>query len=404
MARLFSDHFLQKLDNAEQALVHRLRGLCKTHFGPRAAQVGQDDVFAWENFRLLAAEGIIATAFPLAWGGTNARQVVRVRLIEELSRVCSASAALVTGSDLSTRPISAGASDEMKARLLPGLCRGELQSAFCLTEPGAGSDVRSLKTTIERVGDDYVINGEKKFITRAGTADWLVVVGRAPGDATQFIAVLVPRDAAGVAVSDTVDKLGWFGVPIASIQLTNVRVPVTMRLGEEGDGFSLAQDTLIRARIGHASMALGRAIGATEIAATYATDRELFGKSLGGHQGVQWMLSDMVTEIEASRALIVTAAEKYDAGDEDCAIYASMAKQHATDLGMKVVTNALQLTGGRGYLKDFPLERYFRDAKLNQIGEGSSEVHKTVIGRHIVRKVPVVDRNPALHDAPLTDY
>ena len=239
--------------------------------------------------------------------------------------------------------------------------------------------------------------------TRASTADWLMVVARLQ-DHTGFVGLLVPRDAPGLTISPEVGKLGWFGVPISSLRFDAVRVPASHRLGEEGDGFSLAQDALLRARIGHAAMALGRAIGAVEIAATYAGDRRLFGRQLGEHQGAQWMLADMATQIEASRALLHATAQKYDRGDADCAIFASMAKLHATDLCMKVVTDALQLTGGRGYLQDFPLERFFRDAKLNQIGEGASEVHKTVIGRDLVRRSVQAERNPCLREGPLTDY
>jgi len=402
--RLFGDHFLRSLTDPEQQLIEHLRGLCRSHFGPQAAEVARQDVFAWDTFRLLAREGIVATAFPEAYGGSDARQVLRVRIIEELARVCSTAASIVTGTDLSSRAIVAGASDAIKQQLVPKLCSGELQSAFALTEPGAGSDVRGLQTTMRRSGDGYVINGAKKFITRASTADWFVVVGRAEEDATNFIAVLMPRDAAGFDVSPEVGKLGWYGVPISSLRFDGVQVPASHRLGAEGEGFSLAQDALLRARIGHAAMALGRAIGAVEIAAAYATDRSTFGKPLGGHQGVQWMLADMLTQIESSRALITLTAEKYDRGDTDVAIFASMAKMQATDLCMKVVTDALQLTGGRGYLQDFPLERFFRDAKLNQIGEGASEVHKTVIGRDLVRRARSAERNPCLRDGSLVDY
>lgn len=402
--RLFGDHFLSRLNVDEQAMVANVRRLARDALGPRAAEVAQRDVFAWDNFRLLAREGVIGTAFPREYGGTDARQVLRIRIIEELGRVCSASASLVTGADLSCRAIVAGASDDNKARLLPALCRGDIQAAFALTEPGAGSDVRGLSTTIRREGDDYVINGRKKFITRGTTADWFMVVGRAAHDPSCFIAVLVPRDAAGFAISPEVGKLGWAGVPISSLQFKDVRAQVSDRLGAEGDGFDLAQDALIRARMGHASMALGRAIGAVEIAAAYMVDRKLFGKSLGEHQGAQWMVADMVTQLEAARALVHLAAEKYDSGDPDAGIFASMAKLQATDLGMKVVTDALQLTGGRGYLQDFPLERFFRDAKLNQIGEGSSEVHKTVIGRDAIRRVRTLERHPCLKFESLEDY
>ena len=385
-------------------MIERLRGLCRSHFGPQAAEVARQDVFAWDTFKLLAREGIVATAFPKAYGGSDARQVLRIRVIEELARVCSTAASIVTGTDLSSRAIVAGASDAIKQQLVPKLCSGELQSAFALTEPGAGSDVRGLQTTVRRSGDGYVVNGAKKFITRASTADWFVVVGRAEEDAASFIAVLMPRGVAGLDVGPEVGKLGWYGVPISSLRFDSVQVPASHRLGAEGEGFSLAQDALLRARIGHAAMALGRAIGAVEIAAAYATDRNTFGKPLGGHQGVQWMLADMLTQVESSRALLTLTAEKYDRGDADVAIFASMAKMQATDLCMKVVTDALQLTGGRGYLQDFPLERFFRDAKLNQIGEGASEVHKTVIGRDLVRRARSAERNPCLRDGSLVDY
>lgn len=402
--RLFGDHFLAGLDARERESIARLRELTRSHFGPRAAEVAKEDVFAWDNFRLLAREGIVATSFPVAYGGSDARQALRVRIIEELARVCSTSASIITGADLSTRAIVAGASEALKQQIVPRLCSGEIQAAFALTEPAAGSDVRGLRTTIRPVEGGYLVNGEKKFITRASTADFFAVVGRADEHSSSFNAVLMPRAAPGFEIGPDVGKLGWYGVPIASLRFENVFVPASHRLGEEGEGFSLAQDALLRARIGHAAMAIGRAIGAVEIAASYSADRELFGKELGQHQGVQWMLADMVTQIEASRALIALVAQKYDRGDADVATYASMAKLHATDLCMKVVTDALQLTGGRGYLQDFPLERFFRDAKLNQIGEGSSEVHKTVIGRDVARRVRSAERNPSLRPGSLVDY
>lgn len=401
--RLFSDHLLQGLEPPEQDMVRHVRRLCSETIGPNAAAVGREDRFAWDTFRLLAREGVVATAFPKAFGGTDARQVLRIRIIEELGRVCSTAASMITGTDLSARAIVAGASPDLQQELLPPLCRGEIQSAFGLTESRAGSDVRGLASIARRDGDAYVLSGSKKFITRASTADWLMVVARLH-DHKGFVCLLVARGAAGLRISAEVGKLGWFGVPISSLAFDDVRVPISHRLGEEGDGFSLAQDALLRARIGHAAMALGRAIGAVEIAAAYAGDRTVFGKSLGEHQGAQWMLADMATQIEASRALLHATAQKYDRGDADCAIFASMAKLHATDLCMKVVTDALQLTGGRGYLQDFPLERFFRDAKLNQIGEGASEVHKTVIGRDLVRRSAQAERNPCLREGPLTDY
>lgn len=406
--RLFSEHYVKALDAEERTWVDKVRALCRDHIGPRAAEVARRDVFAWDNFRQLCESGVVGTAFPRAYGGTEARMQLRIRLIEELGRVCSASASIITGTDLSTRAIVSGASEAMKLELLPGLCEGHLQAAFALTEPGAGSDVRGLATTAVFDGDTYCVTGRKKFITRANTADWLVVVARQSGaKATRgdaLVALLVPAKAEGVRISEPVDKLSWFGVPICDIDLQSVRIPLAWRLGAVGDGMELAQDALVRARIGHASMALGRAIGAIEIAATYCNDRTLFGESLGAKQGVQWMLADMATQVEASRALVFHAAAAYDRGDDDAPMVASMAKLHATDLCMRVATDALQLSGGRGFLKDFPLERFFRDAKLNQIGEGSSEVHKTVIGRHLVRRARDAERNPCLREGSTEAY
>ena len=232
----------------------------------------------------------------------------------------------------------------------------------------------------------------------AGRAD------RPAGGKPSFVALLVPRDAAGLTVGAEVPKLGWFGVPIADIGFRDVFVPDTHRVGAEGDGFALAQDALLRARIGHASMAIGRAMGALEIAVAYVGERQSFGQAIGEHQGVQWMVAEMATRIEAARCLVAAAADKYDRGDADAATFASMAKLHATDLGMQVATDCLQLAGGRGYLSSFPLERMFRDAKLNQIGEGASEIHKTVIGRDVMRRARLVERHPCLRDGSLQDY
>ncbi|RAR56240.1 alkylation response protein AidB-like acyl-CoA dehydrogenase [Paraburkholderia unamae] len=413
MTRLFSERFLHALEADELALLETTRSLCRETIGPNAQAVAREDVFAADTFALLVEHRIIATAFPRRFGGSEARQRLRIRLIEELGRVCSAAASLVTGADLSCRAIVAGASDAVQDQLLPALCEGRIQAAFALTEPGAGSDVRALATRAERTREGYRVSGRKKFITRANVADWYVVVARCVDEGASaseddpFVALLISRDAPGLTAGPAVDKLGWFGVPIAELAFDRVAVDARWRLGAEGEGFALAQDALVRARLGHASMALGRAMGAVEIAAAYCCERDVFGKALGAHQGVQWMLADAITQIEASRALVDAAAASYDRGDADAAVQASMAKMHATDLGMKVCTDALQLTGGRGYLKAFPLERFFRDAKLNQIGEGSSEVHRTVIGRDAVRRAgeASIERHPCLAPGKLTtDY
>ena len=280
---------------------------------------------------------------------------------------------------------------------MPRLARGEIQSAFALTERLAGSDVAGLACRARRRADGWSLDGVKRYITRATVADWFVVVARvddAPG-ARGLSAFLVPRDAPGLTVGPIQPKLGWAGVPIAEVFLRDVQVPRERLLGAEGGGMALAQDTLVRARIGHAAIAVGRAQGALEMAAQWCGRRRTFGARLGEQQGVQWMLADMTTKLEAARCLTASVAQRYDRGDPQVAVHASMAKLHATDLGMRITTDCLQLFGGNGYLREFPLERFMRDAKLNQIGEGASEIHLGLIGRHVVRQAAGT-RHPCL--------
>ena len=395
---------LQQQEPGERAMLARVRTLVAERIGPDAARVAREDVFAWDTFRLLAREGVIATAFPRAWGGSEASMLLRVGLIEELASACSTAASIITGTDLSSRPIVAGASDALKAALLPDLASGATQSAFALTEPGAGSDVARLACRFNDTPDGSVcLNGTKKFITRASTADMFVVVARREGGlqgAKGLSAFVVPRHLPGVTVSDMIPKLGWYGVPIAMVSFDDVRVPASHRLGEEGRGMALAQDTLLRARIGHAAIALGRMRGALQIASQYANRREVFGQTVGSHQGIQWMLAEMGATVEATRCLVYSTALRYDQADPEVAVQASIAKMRATDDCMKLVVDALQLLGGNGYLKAYPLERFLRDAKMNQIGEGTSEIHKNLIGRHLLQQAAAMDTHPCLDFEP----
>jgi alkylation response protein AidB-like acyl-CoA dehydrogenase len=403
MALNDTHHPLVQLTADESHMLERVRRLVHERIGPDAERVGREDVFAWDTFRLLSAEGVVATAFPRVYGGTEARMLLRVRIIEELGSVCTTAASLITGTDLSSRPIVAGGSDEIKADVLPDLASGVRQSAFALTEPGAGSDVARLATRYVRTADGFALTGEKKFITRAQVADMLVVVARledGPAGARGLSAFLVPRATPGVHVSATVPKAGWNGVPIAMVRLDGAAIGAGQLLGTEGQGMALAQDTLLRARIGHAAIALGRARGALQIATQYAAQREVFGHAVGAHQGIQWMVADMAARIEAARCMVYSAAVRYDAGDKEASVHASMAKMHVTDLCMRIVVDALQIMGGNGYLKAFPLERFMRDAKMNQIGEGTSEIHKNLIGRHVMAEAAALPQHPCLDMEP----
>ncbi len=393
-------HPLITLEAHELAMLRKVQQLVTDHIGPQAAAVAERDVFAWETFRLLGKEGVIATAFPNAYGGSEASMALRVRIIEELGSVCTTSASLITGTDLSSRPIVAGASEALKAELIPDLASGAKQSAFALTEPGAGSDVARMACHFTDDVDGGVrISGQKKFITRANTADVFVVVARRDGGpvgAKGLSAFVVSAKAPGVKVSATIPKMGWNGVPICMIDFDQVHVPAGHRLGDEGKGMAIAQDTLLRARIGHAAIALGRMRGALQIATQYANHRQVFGHAVSAHQGIQWMIAQMAATLESTRCLVYACAKRYDQHDADVSVHASIAKMHATDACMKVVVDCLQLLGGNGYLKAYPMERFMRDAKMNQIGEGTSEVHKNLIGRHVLQQAASLAQHPCL--------
>lgn len=399
-----SSHPLVNLAPQEQALVERVRTLVAEQIGPKAATVAREDVFAWDTFHLLAREGVIASAFPREYGGTEASMLARVRIIEELASVCSTAASLVTGTDLSSRPIVAGASEALKRELLPDLAAGRRQAAFALTEAGAGSDVARLACRFTEAADGSVrLSGQKKFITRADTADVFVVVARregGPEGAKGLSAFVVDAKAPGLSVSPLIPKLGWYGVPIAMLDFDAVPCPAGHRLGEDGRGMALAQGTLLRARIGHAAIALGRMRGALQIATQYASQRQVFGRKVSEHQGIQWMVASMAATLEAVRCLVYGTALRYDAGDADVSAHASIAKMKATDECMRLVIDCQQLLGGNGYLKAYPMERFMRDAKMNQIGEGTSEVHKNLIGRHVLQQAAGLPTHPCLDLEP----
>jgi alkylation response protein AidB-like acyl-CoA dehydrogenase len=401
MALNDATHPFVQLKPDEQSMLDKVRRLVVEKYGPEAHAVSIEDVFAWGTFKSLCDEGVVATGFPKECGGTDASMILRIRIIEELASVCSTAASMITGTDLSSRPIVAGGSDATKTEVMADLISGKKQSAFALTEPSAGSDVARLTTGYKANGNGFELNGEKKFITRANVADMFVAVARledGPVGGKGLSAFLVPRNSPGVTVSNIIPKMGWNGVPIAMITFDKVQLSSSALLGKEGQGMMLAQDTLLRARIGHAAIALGRAKGALQIAAQYAGHRQVFGQSVGAHQGIQWMLADMTAQIEAARCLVYSTALRYDTKDKDVAVHASMAKMLATDLCMKVVVDCLQIMGGNGYLKAWPLERFMRDAKMNQIGEGTSEVHKNLIGRHVMTDAAAIAKHPCLDE------
>lgn len=393
------NHPFVELNAEESAVLKRVQQLVVDQIGPQANRVGSTDEFAWDTFRLLSREGLIASGFPREYGGIDASMMLRTRIIEELARACSASAAMLVGTDGSASAVIAAGNKALQQEVLPRLASGERQCAFALTEPQAGSDLGNLKTLARPEKDGVRITGVKKFITRAGVSDYFVVIAREPGSppgTRHLMSYLIDRDAPGLTISADVPKLGWYGLPIAEVHLDNVFVPHARQLGERGVGMTIAQGLLLRARISHAAIALGRMSAALQIALQYTGRRQAKGKPVSEHQGIQWMVADMGARIEAVRCVVYAAARRYDRGDKDVAFYGSIAKLLSTDLSMQVSIDCLQLLGANGYLKEYSLERFVRDAKFNQIGEGTSEIHKNVIGAGLVRMAAAMPVHPSL--------
>jgi len=379
-------------DEKEEALIAHARSIAQS-IGTRANEYARVDAFPWDVFRLLADEGLIGLAFPVEYGGTDQPMRIRVRVMEELCRVDTVAGSFLSGTDLGSRPIVLGASDDLKRRYVPELARGSMQAAFALTERDAGSDAGAISTTATRDGSHYVIRGIKRFITRANVSELFTVFARTdpnePG-ARGVSAFLVERDRAGVCVSEPQPKMGWSGSQICEVIFDDARIPSANLLGVEHRGFRLAMATLDRIRLQIAASGLGRAAGALQMALNYTARRRTFGRVIAEHQGARWMLADMATRVEAARALVYDSAQKYDAAEPDATMYASMAKMFATEASMRVTTDAVQLFGGNGYLNEYPVERFMRDAKLGTIMEGATEVHKDIIAdRLLAASVPM---------------
>ena len=305
--------------------------------------------------------------------------------VEEIAKVCASSALILMIQELGTLPIQLFGSDELKERLLPKCASGEWSPAFALSEPEAGSDPAAMRTTAVQDGDEWVINGSKNWITNSGIADFYVVFAVTDRESRRITAFVVEKDRPGFSIANLEHKLGIKGSPTGSPVFEDVRVPQENVIGEVGRGLSVALGTLERTRLGAAAQAVGIAQGATDYAVEYAKERIAFGKPIIELQGLQFKLADMATKTAAARELLYTACSKIDRGDPDKAQYSSMAKLFASDTAMEVTVEGVQVLGGYGYVKDYPLERMMRDAKITQIYEGTNEIQRVVIARSLSR-------------------
>jgi len=354
---------------------------------PRAKEIDETCEFPWDTVKKMGEMGLMGICFPAEYGGAGLDTVSYAIAVEELSRVCgSTGITLAAHVSLGCYPIYAFGTEEQKRRYLVPLAKGEKIGAFGLTEPNAGSDAAGTETTAVRDGDGYVLNGTKIFITSAGVAEICIATALTErGKGTRGIsAFLVEKGTPGFSVGTKENKLGLRGSDTCEIVFEDCRIPRENLLGKEGQGFSIFMNALDGGRISIGALALGIAQGALDASIKYSKERKQFGQPICEFQAVQWMLADMATEIAAARHLVYYAARQKDSGAK-ITMQSAMCKLFAAEAAMRATTKAIQIHGGYGYMKDYPVERYFRDAKLTEIGEGTSEIQRLIIARELLR-------------------
>jgi alkylation response protein AidB-like acyl-CoA dehydrogenase len=374
--------------SAEQVAIRdTIRELVQDRVAPRAAEIDQTQEYPKDIERLFAENGILGIPFPEEYGGISGSSVTICMGIEEIAKACASSSLILAVQALGSYPILVAGSEEQKKRLCPPLASGEKVAAYALSEPGSGSDAAAMRTSATKHGDEYVLNGIKQFITHGSIAGTLVVFAQTdPKENHRGISAFVlEREKSPWKVEKLEHKLGIRGSPTAQVVLEDVNVPAANRLGEEGAGFKIALAVLDRSRPGIGAQALGIAEGAFAYALNYVKERQQFGQAIASFQGIQFMLADIATQIEASRHLVFQAATKVDSKAPDLTKVAAMAKLFASDMAMRVTTDCVQLLGGYGYISDYPVERMMRDAKITQIYEGTNQIQRVVIARALLR-------------------
>jgi alkylation response protein AidB-like acyl-CoA dehydrogenase len=348
---------------------------------PRAAEIDAKGEYPHDIRRLFAEQDILALPFDTQYGGTGTGTLMLQIAVEEIAKACASSALILMVQELGTLPVALFGSDELKERLLPRCATGEWSPAFALSEPEAGSDAASMRTTAVRDGDEWVINGSKNWITNSGIADYYVVFAVTDRENRRLSAFVVESDREGFSVGKLEHKLGIKGSPTGSPTFQDVRVPEANLIGAEGKGLSVALATLERTRLGAAAQAVGIAQGATDYANAYAKERIAFGKPINELQAIQFKLADMETRTAAARELLYKACAMADRNEPGLGKHTSMAKLFASDTAMWVTIEAIQVLGGYGYVTEYPVERMMRDAKITQIYEGTNEIQRVVIAR-----------------------
>ena len=352
---------------------------------PFAAKWDEEHHFPKDVIQKAGELGFCSLYSPESEGGMGLSRLDASIIFEELSYGCTATTAMLTIHNMATWMVTTWGTDTLRSQWSEGLTTGQLLASYCLTEPGAGSDAASLQTKAVRDGDDYIINGSKMFISGAGETELLVVMCRTGEAGPKGIsAIAIPADAVGVTYGKAEDKMGWNAQPTRLISFENVRVPVANLLGEEGQGFTFAMKGLDGGRINIATCSIGTAQSALDRATQYMNERKQFGKPLAAFQALQFKLADMATDLVAARQMVRLAAFKLDTQDPESSGYCAMAKRFATDVGFQVCDAALQIHGGYGYIREYPLERHFRDVRVHQILEGTNEIMRLIIARRLL--------------------
>ena len=383
-----------QLTEEQQLFRDTVRRLAVERVLPRAAEIDRTGEFPWDIAELFSEYGLIGVGMPEEFGGGGADLLTFCLAVEEVARVCATSSLIIAAQHLGAMPILVGGTREQKARFIPDIASGKKLSAFALTEPEAGSDAGGTKTRAIKDGDTYRITGTKVFITNGGLAKTLVVFASTNPEAgvRGVSAFVVDGESSGLSVGRIEEKMGIRGSQTAMLNFDDVRVPAQNLLEQEGNGFKIAMRTLDRTRPGIASQALGIAQGALDVTLEHLLQRRQFGRPLADQEAIQFMLADMETQIEASRHLLYKAAEVVETAGFDAVSspevtrYSAMAKLMCSDTAMKVTTDAVQLFGGYGYVRDYPVERMMRDAKITQIYEGTNQIQRLVIFRNLLQK------------------
>jgi alkylation response protein AidB-like acyl-CoA dehydrogenase len=355
---------------------------------PQAAAWDEDSVFPKEVLRHAAQLGLAGICIKGDVGGSELTRLDYVLIFEILAKACPSTAAYLSIHNMVTGLIDHFGSKEQRQRFIPKLTSLEHFSSYCLTEPSTGSDAANLKTTATRDGDHYVLNGSKAFISGAGESDiYLCMVRTGVEGAKGISCIVVEKDTPGFSIGKKEVKLGWHSQPTAMLFFENCRVPLENRIGEEGQGFNIALSALNSGRLGIAACSIGGASHCFDLARRYTHERVQFKQRLSDFQSIQFRLADMVTQLEAARLAVYRAAFALDKKEEKAPIYVAMAKQLATDIGFNVCNEALQLHGGYGYLRDYPIERYLRDLRVHQILEGTNEIMRVIIAKSLLREM-----------------